>query len=136
MVSLSVIIPVYNEKATIREIIDRVQSTGLVNELIVVDNGSTDGTREILSQISSEKPIKLILQPQNMGKGAAVWTGVPEGSWTMQYAAPDFAFDDVFCGPSHMPQPTEQVSIGGEFDGTLSATGLHIICSVFITPFG
>ncbi len=80
MVSLSVIIPVYNEKATIREIIDRVQSTGLVNELIVVDDGSTDGTREILSQIASEKPIKLILQPQNMGKGAAVWTGIQNSS--------------------------------------------------------
>ena len=68
--------------------------------------------------------------------GSAVWTGVPEGNWTMQYTAPDFAFDDVFCGPSHLPEPTERVAIGGEFDGTLSATGLHIVCSVFITPFG
>lgn len=75
-------------------------------------------------------------QTTDAASGSAVWTGVPEGSWTIQYAAPDFAFDDVFCGPSHMPQATEQVSIGGEFDGTLSATGLHIVCSVFITPFG
>ena len=67
--------------------------------------------------------------------GAAVWAEVPEGSWTMQYTAPDFAFDDVFCGPSHLPQPTERVAIGGEVDGTLSVTGLHIVCSVFVTPF-
>lgn len=68
--------------------------------------------------------------------GSAVWTDVPEGSWTMQYTAPDFAFEDVFCGPSHLPQPSEQIAIGGELDGTLSTTGLHIVCSVFITPFG
>lgn len=73
---LTVIIPAYNEKKTIGEILDRVQETGLVDEILVVDDGSTDGTREILQSIDSSSPIRVIYHPRNMGKGAAVRTGI------------------------------------------------------------
>jgi len=73
---ITVIIPVFNEVQTIDEIIQRVLSTGLVNELLVVDDGSTDGTRDRLTQISKDPRIRVILHMKNMGKGAAVVTGI------------------------------------------------------------
>src|SRR5262249_47958197 len=71
---LSVIMPAFNEKSTIAAIIDRVRATGLDIELIVVDDGSTDGTRELLNQLGG-KIDRLLLQPANRGKGAAVKAG-------------------------------------------------------------
>ena len=68
---LSVVVPVFNEKATIAEIIDRIRGTELSIELIVVDDGSTDGTRDILQRVSS-KIDHLLLQERNGGKGAAL----------------------------------------------------------------
>jgi len=73
---VTVIIPVYNEKNTIEEILRRVQATGLVSEIIVVDDGSTDGTREILHSVDGQGPIRVIFQDRNQGKGAAVRTGI------------------------------------------------------------
>ena len=72
---LSVIIPCYNEKTTIEEIIRRVRAVNLVYEIIVVDDGSTDGTRDILAQIDCGTDVKIILHDHNQGKGAAVRTG-------------------------------------------------------------
>ena len=74
--TLSVIIPVFNEVKTIEEIIRRVKATGLVDEIVLVDDGSQDGTREILTNYQNEKDIKLILHERNQGKGAAVVTGM------------------------------------------------------------
>jgi glycosyltransferase involved in cell wall biosynthesis len=71
---LSVVVPVFNEKATIAEIIDRIRATNLSIELIVVDDGSTDGTREILKRVSG-KIDHLLLQERNAGKGAALKSG-------------------------------------------------------------
>jgi glycosyltransferase involved in cell wall biosynthesis len=71
---LSVIVPAFNEAATMAEIIDRIRATGLDIELIVVDDGSTDGTRDILQREKS-KIDHLIFQPRNAGKGAAVKAG-------------------------------------------------------------
>lgn len=74
---LSVIMPVYNEIDTIREIITRVDSVGLADEIIIVDDGSTDGTRDILPDIAEQHPhVKLILHEKNCGKGSAVRTGI------------------------------------------------------------
>jgi glycosyltransferase involved in cell wall biosynthesis len=72
----SVVIPVFNEKNTIEEIIRRVQAVdvGLEKEIIVVDDGSTDGTRELLQNFASPR-VRALFHEKNMGKGAALHTG-------------------------------------------------------------
>lgn len=75
---LSVVMPVFNERETIEEIIRRVHAVSLRTELIVVDDGSTDGTREILVQLQAELGFRLLLQERNQGKGAALRRGFDE----------------------------------------------------------
>ncbi|MBL8109234.1 MAG: glycosyltransferase family 2 protein [Anaerolineales bacterium] len=74
--NLSVVIPVYNEEHNIREILRRVQATKLAKEIVVVDDGSQDGTREILKTLDGKGKIRVILHERNKGKGAAVVTGL------------------------------------------------------------
>lgn len=76
---LTVIVPVFNEKNTIAEIIKRVRSVSLADEIIVVDDGSTDGTLDSLKSLSNGI-VKLIAHPGNRGKGAAVRSGIAEAS--------------------------------------------------------
>jgi glycosyltransferase involved in cell wall biosynthesis len=73
---LTVLIPVYNEVKTIHEIINRVQAVQLADEIIVIDDGSTDGTRQALQELNDQGNIRVILHPKNQGKGAAVRTGI------------------------------------------------------------
>ena len=72
---LSVIIPVYNEAKTIRQVVDRVQSTPYEKEIIIVDDGSVDGTREELNRIEASN-IRIFLHDTNKGKGAALQTAL------------------------------------------------------------
>lgn len=74
--NLSVIIPVYNEVDNINEIIKRVQAQKLANEIIIVDDGSSDGTRDRLKGLDGKKKVRVILHERNLGKGAAVVTGI------------------------------------------------------------
>jgi glycosyltransferase involved in cell wall biosynthesis len=74
--NLSVVIPVFNEVENIEEIIKRVQSTKLAKEIIVVDDGSRDGTRDVLQTLHGKKKVRVILHERNRGKGAAVVTGM------------------------------------------------------------
>jgi glycosyltransferase involved in cell wall biosynthesis len=71
---LTVVMPVYNEVKTVRMVIDRVLDLDLDVELIVVDDGSTDGTRDVLSNLDDER-VRVVFQERNQGKGAAVRTG-------------------------------------------------------------
>lgn len=73
---LTVLIPIYNEIHTLQEIVKRVLDTGLADEILLVDDGSTDGTRELLAQYEGQPPFRVILHEKNQGKGAAVRTGI------------------------------------------------------------
>ena len=75
---LSVIMPVYNERATVEEIIDRVLAVPVRKELVAVDDASTDGSRDILLRLGQEKDFRVLLQEKNQGKGAAVRRGIAE----------------------------------------------------------
>lgn len=77
---LSVIIPCYNERATIARVVDQVLAVRRADEIIVVDDGSTDGTREVLSQIAQNNNVTVLYHPTNCGKGAAVRTGLAQAT--------------------------------------------------------
>jgi cellulose synthase/poly-beta-1,6-N-acetylglucosamine synthase-like glycosyltransferase len=72
---LSVVIPVFNEVKTVVEVIERVRRTGLPLEIILVDDGSQDGTREKLAALPNSDDLRIIMHPANRGKGAALRTG-------------------------------------------------------------
>ncbi len=72
---LSVVIPVYNEKETILRIIDKVLQLDFVKEIIVVDDGSKDGTKELLREAAFDGRVRIFFHDRNRGKGAALRTG-------------------------------------------------------------
>ena len=72
---LSVVMPVFNECATIREIVRRVRDVPIDKEILIIDDGSTDGTRELLRELDGRDGVRVFLQPANQGKGAAVSVG-------------------------------------------------------------
>jgi len=74
-VKISVVMPVFNESGTIREIVARVLAVDIVGELVIVDDGSTDGTRDHLRAITDPR-VKVVLHESNQGKGAALRTGL------------------------------------------------------------
>jgi len=73
---LSVVIPVYNEARTIEQVVARVRATQLPLEIILVDDGSTDGTRDVLERFTQDQDCRVILHAVNQGKGAAVKSGL------------------------------------------------------------
>jgi glycosyltransferase involved in cell wall biosynthesis len=78
---LSVVMPVYNEEATLRTVVESVFAVPLDIELICVDDGSRDSSREILAALQAQHPqLKICLQPKNMGKGAALRRGIQEST--------------------------------------------------------
>jgi glycosyltransferase involved in cell wall biosynthesis len=78
---LSVVMPIYNERNTLRSVIERVLSVPLEIEMLCVDDGSGDGSREMLADLQTEHPnLRMFLQPCNMGKGAALRRGIQEAT--------------------------------------------------------
>jgi glycosyltransferase involved in cell wall biosynthesis len=77
MIELSVVVPVYNERATVRTIVDRLRTVPLPMEIITVNDASTDGSGAILDELKAASLIDLVVhQPANRGKGAAIRTGI------------------------------------------------------------
>ncbi len=97
---LSVVIPVYNEVNTVVDVIARVRRTGLPLEIILIDDGSKDGTREKLLALPEADDLKIVLHPANRGKGAALRTGFEHATGTavvvqdadLEYDPDDFRF--------------------------------------------
>jgi glycosyltransferase involved in cell wall biosynthesis len=76
---LSVIVPCYNERATVAELLRRVREVPIDKEIIVIDDQSTDGSRDIVAKLATEWPeIRHLIQPVNQGKGAAIRRGIQE----------------------------------------------------------
>lgn len=80
--TLSVIIPCYNEVDTIEPMLERVEEVGLADEIVIVDDGSTDGTRDLLREIEAQAHlnVRVIYHERNQGKGAALVTGFSHAS--------------------------------------------------------
>lgn len=108
---LSVVIPVYNEETTVARVISRVAALPLNLEIVVVDDCSTDGTREVLSLLSGIESVKVILKDVNAGKGAAIRTG-------FEIASGDFLViqdADLEYDPRDIPQLIQPL-LRGEAD--------------------
>ncbi|HEY6362434.1 MAG TPA: glycosyltransferase family 2 protein [Vicinamibacterales bacterium] len=105
---LSVVMPAFNEKDTIEEIVRRVHGVPLRTQLVVVDDSSTDGTRDILTRLQRELGFTLLLQPRNMGKGAALRRGfeVVSGDLVVVQDA------DLEYSPEEFPQLIELICQG------------------------
>jgi glycosyltransferase involved in cell wall biosynthesis len=105
---LSVVMPAFNERDTIEEIIRRVLAVPLRVELIVIDDASTDGTREIVQALAPSLGFKLLLQPRNRGKGAAIRWGF--GQVTGDIVVIQDA--DLEYSPEEYPELIELISDG------------------------
>jgi glycosyltransferase involved in cell wall biosynthesis len=122
---LSVVMPVYNERATLREVVGKVLAVPIEIELLCVDDGSRDGSREILAELQSSHPqIRVLLQPKNMGKGAALRRGIQEatGDFVIIQDA-DLEYDPAEY--PHLLEPLIQAKADVVFGSRFLGSGPH-----------
>jgi len=121
---LSVVVPVYNERGTIEELVRRVRAVTIRKEIILVDDGSTDGTRQLLESWRGQPDLKIFLHEKNMGKGAALRTGFAQASGNVVLVQDaDLEYD-----PVHYPQLIQPIVEGVAdvvYGSRFLATGPH-----------
>jgi len=136
-VKLSVIVPVYNERGTIKEVLERVQEVSLDKEIIIVDDGSTDGTGKEISEIRNQiSNIKVIRHTENKGKGSSIRTA-------LSYATGDVVIiqdADLEYEPQEYPRllspiKKDAVSVvyGSRFKGKSTFNSSSFIANKFLT---
>jgi glycosyltransferase involved in cell wall biosynthesis len=111
---LTVVIPVYNERGTIMTVLEKVKALPVSKEIIVIDNLSTDGTRELLETVS-DKEIRVVLQSKNLGKGTSVKLGfaMAKGEWVIiQDADLEYEPSDILRLLEHA-EKTGEVAVFG-----------------------
>jgi len=112
MEKLSIIIPAYNEEKTIRKVIDAVRKvnlSGMAKEIIIVDDCSKDGTKDALRNIKN-KSLKILFHKKNMGKGAAIKTGLENATGTIILVQDA----DLEYNPKEYPKLLKPIIIGRE----------------------
>jgi glycosyltransferase involved in cell wall biosynthesis len=136
---LSVLMPVYNESALVERAVDKVLGTdvGMPIELILVDDGSTDGTRELLQAREWPANVRLILHERNQGKGAAVRTALAAatGEFSAIFDADlEYEFGDIASLlPPLVEQRTNAVFGVRAFDGYTSHSFLFVLGNKGVT---
>lgn len=137
---LSVIIPIYNEIATLQELIKRVEKTGLANEIVLVDDGSIDGTREIVKEFKTKNGFVVVMHEENQGKGAAVRSGFDVASgdvFLIQDADLEYDPRDYPALLKPIEEDLSEVVYGSRFLGASRRVAMfwHMVANKLLTLF-
>ncbi|HOL22338.1 MAG TPA: glycosyltransferase family 2 protein [bacterium] len=135
---LSIIIPVYNEKGTIFKILAEIEALPVEKEIIIVDDGSTDGTREILKEIQNSNPknLKIIFKEKNEGKGSAIREGLKYVNGdvvVIQDADLEYNPVDLLEMLKVMEETGNEVIYGSRFLNRQSIPLINFIANKFLT---
>ena len=105
MKTLTVIIPVYNEEETILKIVKKVKAVDIDKEVIIVNDASTDSTPELLRGLEGDPDIRIITHPENLGRGAALKTGLAQATGLITI----FQDADLELDPSNFPRLVQPI---------------------------
>jgi len=135
MPTLSIIIPVYNEEQTVKQIIEKINSLTIDKEIIVIDDGSSDGTDKILRSLNN-KDIKVIYHTSNRGKGAAIITGLAQATGDfiiIQDADLEYDPQDYFKLLENIKQGSADIVLGARFMKGYKGQFIHKLGNRFLT---
>ena len=127
---LSILIPVFNEENTVKNMIDKVLSVNVEKELIIIDDASTDGTMEVLYAFRNNPVIKILRHERNMGKGCAIKTAIPHISGELSIIQDA----DLEYEPQEIPALMEPI-INGKADVVYGSRFLRPNKNIYLTYY-